>query len=202
MNHPVLLILLTGAALYLAKLWVQDLRANTAGMPPPLPLPGSRPATLAATLLAISGTLVLLGIETLGELILGYTTEQSRMSLLMVLYSVSAAPVIEEIIFRGWLVIENRGRFALWAGAIGASILFAGLHPFLWRLDSSGLNFTPTPKAWFSSCILFATSMWLYAARFGPWNPTRSLLPCFVGHAAKNIGVVLIKGTQGYLVLP
>jgi hypothetical protein len=46
---------------------------------------------------------------------------------------------------------------------------------------------------------LFATSLWLYVARFASWNPTRSLLPCFVGHAAKNAGVVAIKAMAGYM---
>ena len=50
--------------------------------------------------------------------------------------------------------------------------------------------------------MVFATSLWLYAARLACWNPHRSLLPCFVGHAAKNVGVVAIKATLGYTAGP
>ena len=53
------------------------------------------------------------------------------MTALFGLYSIVGAPVIEEVIFHGYLVIENLGRAALWAGVVGISLLFAMLHPFL-----------------------------------------------------------------------
>jgi hypothetical protein len=35
--------------------------------------------------------------------------------------------------------------------------------------------------------------------RFFGLNPQRSLLPCFVAHAAKNLGVLAIKYVQGFV---
>ena len=150
-------------------------------------------------LIAIGGALVLLAGETVGEVALGVASEQSRMTWLFALYSVCAAPVIEELIFRGWIVVERRGTALLWLGAIGASVAFALLHPFLWRWDDAGFAFTFGRKGWFSTVVVFATSLWFYAARFGRWNATRSLLPCFAAHAAKNLGVVAIKAAAGFM---
>jgi membrane protease YdiL (CAAX protease family) len=121
------------------------------------------------------------------------------MTWLFALYSVVAAPVIEELIFRGYVVLEHRGRAALWAGAAGASAIFAALHPFLWRWDEAGFALTPTAKGWFSTAAMFAGSLWFYAARLAAWNPRRSLLPCFAAHAAKNLGVVAIKAATGFV---
>ena len=107
--------------------------------------------------------------------------------------------MIEEVIFRGYLVIEHRGRAALWGGVVGASLLFALLHPSLWDLNGSGLSLHAGAKAWFSSTALLATSLWLYTARFFGLNPQRSLLPCFVAHGTKNVGVIVIKYVQGFV---
>ena len=70
---------------------------------------------------------------------LGLSAEQSQVTVLFSLYSILGAPVIEEVLFRGYLVIENRGRAALWAGVVGISLLFALLHPFLWKWKGEGL---------------------------------------------------------------
>ena len=86
-----------------------------------------------------------------------------------------------------------------WAAAVGASAIFAALHPFLWRWDDAGFALTFGAKGWFSSAAVFATSLWLYAARLAPWNPQRSLLPCFAAHAAKNLGVVAVKLATGFV---
>jgi membrane protease YdiL (CAAX protease family) len=117
---------------------------------------------------------------------------------LFALYTLAAA-FVEELIFRGYLVVENRGRPALVAGIIGASLLFALLHPFLWAWKDRTLVFHFGSKAWFSTGMIFAGSLWFYAVRFSPLNPTRSLLPCIAAHAAKNAGVIAIKYAQGYL---
>lgn len=199
MNNPLLLALLTAAGLYVAKLWRDDARAAAAGHPHPRALPGAVLAPTRAVVIAVFGALVLVAAETAGEHALGIAGEQSTMTWLFALYSIAAAPVIEELIFRGWLVIENRGRTALWAGAVGASVLFAALHPFLWRWDDTGFAITFGAKGWFSAAVVFATSLWFYAVRFATWNPARSLLPCFAGHAAKNIAVVAVKAAAGFM---
>jgi hypothetical protein len=199
MNHPLVLAAMTLAGLWLLKLWRDDLRAGTAGRASPGALPGAAPASRHAVLIAVSGALVLLALETAGEIALGVAAEQSRMTWLFALYSVTGAAVIEETIFRGWIAVTGRGPRLLWAGAIAASAVFALLHPFLWRWEDAGFELTLTTKGAFSTAVLFATSLWLYAARFAPWNPTRSLLPCFAAHAAKNAGVVAVKAAGGFM---
>lgn len=197
-NNPVFLAILALAALVLGRFWLDDLRAAKAGRPHPRALPGATPARPIALYVAVLGALALLTIETLGENALGLSAQQSTITWLFGFYSLTAA-IIEEIVFRGFLVIEGRGRAALWTGIVAASVLFALLHPFLWRWDDHGFALTLTPKGAFSSAIVFATSLWLYAARFAPWNPTHSLLPCIAAHAAKNAGVIAIKFAQGFV---
>lgn len=199
MNHPALLALFTAAGLYIGKIWLDDLRSAQNGQPNPNAFPGATPAPRRAILIAVAGALVLLILETTGEFALGIFDQQSRMTWMFALYSVFAAPIIEELIFRGWLVVENRGRMTMWAAAVGASLVFAALHPFLWRWDDAGFALTLNAKGWFSTGIVFATSLWLYVARLAAWNPRRSLLPCFAAHAAKNAGVVAIKAASGYM---
>jgi uncharacterized protein len=199
MHHPFLLVLLTAASAYVAKLWRDDLRAAQTGRPNPRAFPGALPAARGVILIACGGAVLLVIVETFGEIALGITAEQSRLTWLFALYSVCGAPIIEELMFRGWLVVEHRGRPAMWAAAIIASALFALLHPFLWKWDDTGLVFLPGAKGWFSTVAIFVTSLWFYAVRLGPWNPTRSLLPCFVAHAAKNATVVTIKAATGFI---
>jgi membrane protease YdiL (CAAX protease family) len=135
--------------------------------------------------------------ETGGEYALGLTARQSHMTVLFGVYSLAAA-FLEELIFRGYLVVENRGRAALLTGIVGASLAFALLHPFLWEWQEGHLALHGDGKAWFSTAMIFAGSLWFYAVRFLPANPTRSLLPCIAAHAAKNLGVWMIKYGQGF----
>lgn len=194
MNNPWLILLMIGVGCYVAKLWRDDLRKPHSGALPGASLPPRR-----AMWIAIAGALLILGLETLGESALGLTAEQSKMTWLFALYSLLAAPVVEELIFRGYLVIEGKGKMALWAGVVVASLLFAVLHPFLWKWDDAGFALTLTTKGWFSAATVFAMSLWLYVARFAAWNPSHSLLPSVAAHAAKNAGVILIKASTGYM---
>jgi membrane protease YdiL (CAAX protease family) len=198
-NSPFVLLLMTGAGLYVGWLWRADRRAARTGTPHPGALPGATGAPARATWIAVAGALVILAAETFGENALGLAAQQSRMTWLFALYSVVAAPIIEELIFRGWLVTTAQGAAAMWMAALGASAVFAALHPFLWQWDETGFAFTLSGKGWFSSGAVFATSLWLYVARLAAWNPHRSLLPCFLAHAAKNFGVVAIKATAGFM---
>lgn len=193
-----MLVALLGLSAYVARLWWEDLRAARAGNPSTRALPGAAPAPARAVALAAAGGLVLLAAETAGEYALGIEDEQSRVTVLFGLYTLAAA-FVEELIFRGFVVVEHRGRAALVAGCIGASAVFALLHPFLWRWDDAGFAWQGTTKAWFSTAAIFAGSLWFYAVRFWSLNPARSLLPCIAAHAAKNLGVFAVKAAQGHV---
>lgn len=198
-DNPVLLVLVIVAGGYFGSMWLEDYRASRAGTTAASsPLPGATPAPLSASVIAAIGALALLAAETLGEIALGISDEQSTMTAWFALYSLVAA-FIEEIVFRGYLVVDKRGRAALVAGAVGASVLFAALHPFVWQWDDDGFAFTFTAKGWFSFGAVFAVSLWFYYCRFARWNPAQSLIPCFAAHLAKNVGVIAIKGAQGFL---
>lgn len=199
MNHPLVLLLMTAAGLYVGGLWRSDRRAAKCGAPSPGALPGATDAPTRAIVIAVAGAGLILAGETAGESFLGLAAQQSRMTWLFALYSVTAAPIIEELVFRGWMVVTRRGAVVMWGAAAGASLLFAALHPFLWRWDEAGFAFTFSAKGWFSTGAVFVTSLWLYAARLAGWNPSRSLLPCFAAHAAKNLGVVVIKAATGFM---
>jgi hypothetical protein len=181
-----------------AKWWLDDYRSARAGRPNARAFPGATPAKVSAVVLAVTGALLLLGAETGGEQALGLTARQSHITGLFALYTLAAA-FAEELVFRGYLVITSRGRAALWVGIVGASVLFALLHPFLWEWQEGRLIPHLDAKAWFSTGCVFAGSLWFYAVRFLPLNPTRSLLPSIAAHAAKNMGVFAIKYAQGFV---
>jgi membrane protease YdiL (CAAX protease family) len=200
MQNPALLLVLLAAGGWVAWQWQADrVAARASGAPQPGAFPGATDAPARATVIAIAGALGLLALETAGEFALGIAREQSRLTWLFAAYSVLSAPVIEELVFRGWIVVAHRGRALLGMSVVAASALFALLHPFLWRWDDAGLALTLTTKGAFSTAMLFAGSLWFYVARFAPWNPQRSLLPCFAAHAAKNAGVVAVKLALGFV---
>ena len=66
-ENPLLLLIMTAAALYVAKLWHDDYRANLIGKPHPQALPGGTSAPRNAYVIAIFGSLILLIGETWGE---------------------------------------------------------------------------------------------------------------------------------------
>jgi membrane protease YdiL (CAAX protease family) len=186
------------AGAYFARIWWADWRAQTTGQPLSyVPQPGTTSAPAKALLIASAGAAVIVALETWGELHLGLAEQQSRVTLLFGAYTLVAA-IIEEIIFRGYLVVEKRGRVALLAGIFAASLGFALLHPFLWQWKD-GFQLTLTPKGWFSFTAVFVASLWFYACRFASWNPRRSLLPCFAAHLTKNAAVLAIKAAQGFV---
>jgi uncharacterized protein len=197
---PLVILLLMGASAWLTRWWVMDYRAALAGTPNDKTLPGAMPASASTVAIASLGALTILAAETGGEHVLGLIAQQSRMTALVGFYSILGAPVLEEILFRGYAVVENRGRAALWASVLGVSLLFALLHPFLWEWKDGGLSLNLDVKAWFSTAAIFASSLWFYTVRFFLLNPRRSLLPCFVAHATKNLGVFAIKYVQGFVI--
>ena len=205
MTHdPLFLILMVAASLYMVNLWRSDYAAAQAGRPEPRALPGATPAPLAACVIAAIGAILILALETAGEINLGLSDQQSSITVLFGFYTLVAA-FIEELIFRGFIVIEGRGRALRWIGIVVASVLFAALHPFLWEWKGGwlwtdgSLELTLTAKGWFSTVTVFVSSLWFYTVRFARFNPEHSLLPCFAAHAMKNLGVILVKAAQGFV---
>ena len=110
-----------------------------------------------------------------------------------------SAGVIEEVVFRGYLVVQNRGRNALVFSCLGFSLVFALVHGHLWSMEE-GFAWNFTVQGIFNTWILFFNSVSLYALRFGPWNANRSILPSIIAHMILNLGVFVVKLAQGYIV--
>ncbi|HLP01494.1 MAG TPA: CPBP family intramembrane glutamic endopeptidase [Opitutaceae bacterium] len=197
-ENPLLLIVMIVLSAALFHLWWSDLRAARAGRPNPRAFPGATPCPRRGLLLAVLGSAVLLGLEILGEHALGLTAQQKTVTVLWSLYTFAAA-FTEELAFRGFLVVTNRGRAALWGSIVGFSVVFALAHPFLWSWTDGRLEFAFTLKALFSTVMIFAGSLWFYALRFAASNPTHSLLPCIVAHLTKNLGVFAAKAAAGFV---
>ncbi len=187
-----------GVSGYFFYLWRDDYRTAARGETRRQPLPGATPAPRRMILIAAAGGLIIVSAETMGEFALGISGEQSRITALFGLYTLAAA-FVEELIFRGFVVVENRGRAVLLASILGASVIFALFHPFLWEWKEGALELHFDRKAWFSTGAVFASSLWFYAVRFLPGNPQRSLLPCIAAHGTKNLGVLVIKFAGGYI---
>jgi len=197
-ENPLMILLYVGVAAYVGNMYWGDYKAAKSGQPNSGAMPGATAAPLGAFILGTLGALLLLGIETGGEIALGVADEQSEMVWFFV-FAIIAAGVVEEVIFRGFLVIENKGRAVLIASCVGFSLIFAIIHAHFWS-TADGFEWTFTAKAFFSTGILFANSLWFYAIRFGRWNPNRSIFPCMLAHAASNLGVFIIKLLQGYVI--
>ena len=193
-----MILLYVGVAAYVGQIYWSDYKAVKSGEANGGAMPGAVAAPLGTFIIGSLGALLLLGVETGGEIALGLVDEQSEMVWFFV-FAAIAAGVVEEVIFRGYLVIGNKGRSLLIASAVGFSLIFAIIHGHFWRLED-GFELTLTGKAFFSTAILFANSLWFYAVRFGPWNPKRSLFPCMLAHAASNLGVFFVKCAQGYVI--
>ncbi len=203
-ENPLLLVLMISVGLYMALLWRTDYIATRVGQADSRVLPGATPSTVVACIIAALGALVILAAETGGEIYLGLSEQQSKITVLFGVYSLIAA-FIEELIFRGFLVINRHGKLIRWLGVMAASVLFALLHPFLWQWGGGlpwrdgTLTLTFNAKGWFSTAAVFASSLWFYTVRFMPMNPSNSLIPCFTAHATKNIGVFTVKAVQGFI---
>ncbi|MGE9295713.1 MAG: CPBP family glutamic-type intramembrane protease [Puniceicoccales bacterium] len=209
-SDPLMIVVMFGVACYIFKMWLDDFRAQRSGNPNPKAFPGATACAAPAIILAVVGALVILGLETGGEIALGIAGEQSDITALFLL-SIVAAAFIEELIFRGFLVIEGKGTAALIGGVVGFSLLFTVAHPFFWDLDmpegvagwqvwQGTLTWDFSTKPWFSSAIVFINSLWFYVVRLWSLNPSRSLIPCMAAHLASNIGVFVIKLAQGHVV--
>ena len=197
-DNPVIILVLIAVSGYIVKLWLDDLRSQRRGTPNPRALPGAHPASRSAITLAVIGSALLLAAETFGETALGISGEQKKITVLFGIYTLLAA-FVEEIIFRGYIVVEGRGAAIRNSAVVGASLLFALLHPHLWEWKDGALSWHFTTKAWFTTAVLFLSSLWFYFLRFTRLNPLHSLIPCFAAHLTKNVGVLVVKAVQGHI---
>ncbi len=197
-ENPILILIYVGVAAYVGNMYWADYKASKTAESSSGAMPGARATTAAALLIGVLGSLLILAAETGGEIALGVADEQSEMVWYFV-FAIICAGVVEEVVFRGYLVVENKGKAALIGSCIGFSLLFALIHPQLWSMED-GFELTLTAKGFFSTGILFANSLWFYSCRFGPWNKTNSIFPCMLAHAASNLGVFVVKLAQGYVI--
>lgn len=209
-ENPVMILLYVGIAAYVGNMYWGDYKSQKDGAVDDRAMPGAFATSLPAIVIAVVGALLILAVETSGEIALGVASEQSEMVWYFV-FAIVAAGIVEEVIFRGYLVVDKKGTAALVASCVGFSLIFALIHFHLfsidypdeaqwWQLWQAEVDWSLTRKAWFNTAILFANSLWFYACRFGPWNPTRSIFPCMIGHAASNLGVFGVKLAQGYVI--
>ncbi len=207
-DNTVYSILFFAACLYLFKMWVDDAKHfKKNGSQRKGSFAGASFAPKAALCLAATGAIALLFAQTLLESKLGFADQQNKVGAFAIFSWVSAA-FIEELVFRGYLVVQNKGKLALCASIFAFSFLFALMHPFLWdysipenaqaiSLANFSLNFTG--KALFSTSFIFINSLFFYFMRFNKLNKSHSLLPSIVAHLSYNIGVFIIKLLCGYV---
>lgn len=199
-ESPFMILLYVGMAAYVGYMYLGDYRKQQSDGPNAQAMPGATSASLGLYVIGVIGALLILAAETGGEIALGISSEQSDMVWFFVFASM-AAGIVEEVIFRGYLVIENKGRAALIGSCVGFSLIFAIIHGHFWsNEEGEAFAWTFTTKAFFTTGILLANSLWFYALRFGPWNKNRSLFPCMLAHAASNLGVFAVKLVQGFII--
>jgi membrane protease YdiL (CAAX protease family) len=202
-DSPILTIALFIGAAYLFKLWLQDYRLFQRGHPGRQALPGATPASFAALWIGAVGAILLVLLETGGEIALGVSGQQSDITAIF-LFAMVGAGVIEEILFRGYLVVTGKGRALLVGSIVGFSLLFALLHyQYYTEIPEDGslmdLSLLIDPKSAWTLLLLFLNSLWFYTVRFFKWNPQHSLLPCFVAHISSNVAVFVVKALQGHV---
>ena len=209
-ESPLMNLIYVCTAAYIGYIYWCDFKAGASGKPNPNAMPGATSATLNVYLMGVSVALLILAVETGGEVLLGIADEQNELVWYFIFASLSAG-IVEEVIFRGFLVIENKGRCLLIVSCILFSFLFAVLHPYVWKFDYpenvpvwkfwiADFSLIFTAKAFFTTVILFVNSLWFYAIRFGSWNKNRSLFPCMLAHAGSNLGVFVVKFIQGSIL--
>ena len=123
-ENPIQVLLYGFLAVYVLHLYRTEYRKRTATAESDTNLPGATACAGSVYAYGVIGTLAILSLETGGEMALGIVAEQSQVYAYSV-FAALAAGVIEEVIFRGYLVVDNRGRRLLWAGCCNVTALCA-----------------------------------------------------------------------------
>ncbi len=199
-------IIMFCAGLWLFKLWLDDARAVSLGTPNKNGFSG---ATYTSKNIAICGAcagVCLLIFAVFLENITGTSESQTKVSVWAVFGWIAAA-FIEELIFRGYLVIDKKGKFCLITSIFVFSLIFTICHPFFWDYTipenadflSGKFSFDFSSRAWVSSVVVFVSSLVFYILRFMPQNVSKSLIPCILAHLSYNLGTFFVKAIQGYV---
>ncbi len=201
-SDPVVAIIFFAIAAYLFKMWLDDtISYEKTGDLKKGAFVGLGFVGLPLVGFAIVVSLGLLGVQCVGESYFGIVQEQSTIGYFAIL-TFSAAAFIEELVFRGYFVVDKT-KLSLVASILGFSLIFALAHPFLWDFsDETGsyvFSFDFSFKAFYYTFFIFLNSIFFYLLRFNKFNPKRSLLPCFTAHLAYNVGVYVIKLAQGFV---
>jgi membrane protease YdiL (CAAX protease family) len=206
-DSPVFSILSFGIALYLFYMWLWDYRHFAKkGELRKGAFEGATTAPTKLIIIAITSALLLLAIVSVAENLAGATADQTSVAP-FALISWIGAGFVEELIFRGYLVVKNKGTATLLVSILFFSLIFAVGHPFLWdytvedgaSVFSGVWKFNPTLQATIATLSVFCCSLLFYTLRFLPINKNRSILPCICAHIAYNCGVFATKLAQGYV---
>ena len=206
-DSPVFSILSFGIAAYLFYMWYGDYRHfSKTGAFRKGAFAGATTAPTKLIYIAVVSALILLAIVSFAEKITGASGEQTSVAP-FALISWIGAGFVEELIFRGYLVVENKGKAILLMSVFFFSLIFALGHPFLWdytvengaSILSGVWKFNPTLQAMIATLSVFACSLLFYSLRFLPMNKNRSILPCISAHVAYNCGVFATKLVQGFV---
>lgn len=195
-------IITLGIALWLFSIFLKDCRGNSGAHQP---LEGASKAPLNFCMIGAFLALVMVAASTAAECWAGVSQEQSDVPFYELVFWMAAA-FVEELIFRGYLVVKNRGAAALVGSVIFFSAVFTLAHPFFWDYtpaegsEESVLTFSFGAFAWISSATIFANSLIFYWLRFSKFNPKRSLIPSICAHLSYNVGVYAVKLAQGHVV--
>jgi uncharacterized protein len=192
------LFLSIAAAAVVLYLWFSDFRSWKSGQPFVRALPGATSAPWRLIWISAGVSVGIVVVETIGEYLLGVTAVQSTVPYYFLIPMVCAG-IVEELIFRGYLVIEKKGKRVMIGSIVVFSIVFALIHGHLLAKGTGGFQLTLAPGPMWWTFILFVNSIWWYAVRFTSSNKDRSLLPCFAGHIASNLAVFAIKLAQGFV---
>lgn len=189
-------ILSVAAAAIVIFFWATDYRRWKSGAPFERALPGATGASWKLVRLSVLVSIGIAAVQILGEYALGVTGTLSPIPAYLILPLLGAG-IVEELIFRGYLVIEKKGRRTMIVSIVFFSIASALVHGHLLAKVDYGFRMTFAPASIWWTLILVVNSLWWYTVRFLPSNKDKSLLPCFAGHMASTLVIFLVRMVQG-----
>jgi membrane protease YdiL (CAAX protease family) len=181
-------LLYCALGLFVLLAWLRERRKRRREGGPERFWPGTTDAPAAAYYMAAAGAILITVAEAAVEKRAGLTELQSVIPAVFI-FQLLGASVVEEALFRGFVAPSELVGPKLLALVVIGSVVFSLIHNFDLGTTEGQVN----------AAFAFVTSVWLYVMRFNPLNPDRSLLPCLVGHAARNLAVFGIKWAQGYV---